>query len=130
LFLQFLHVPLFLDNMDFKEIESKWKTLQIDLEARFGMPIDFQAVLYLIGVQELGIINQKFKKDEKVNLMHIAICTLLEPYGYYEFIGKDEDGWPHWNVKEKLPPLKSGQQLVLMKEAVVDYFEKTKWLNL
>ncbi len=130
MFLQFLHVPLFLDSMDFKEIENKWKTLQLDLEERFGMPIDFQAVLYLIGVQELGIINQKFKKDEKVNLMHIAICTLLEPYGYYEFIGKDEDGWPHWNVKEKLPPLKSGQQLVLMKEAVVDYFEKTKWLNL
>ena len=24
-------------------------------------------------------------KDEKLNLMHIAICRLLEPYGYYQF---------------------------------------------
>ncbi len=112
--------------MDFKEIDQKWKVLQAELEARFGMPVDFQAALYLIGVQELGLFNQKFKKDEKLNLMHIAICTLLEPYGYYEYIGKDADGWPHWDVKEKLPSLKSGQQLALMKEAMLDYFEKNE----
>jgi hypothetical protein len=110
--------------MDFKEIENKWRSLQSELEERFGMPVDFQAALYLIGVQELGSLSKKFQKDEKVNLMHIAICTLLEPYGYYEYAGKDEEGWPHWNVKEKLPPLKSGQQLFLMKEAMLEYFEK------
>jgi len=34
--------------------------------------------------------------------MHIAICTLLAPYGYYEYEGTDEEGWPHWKVKEKI----------------------------
>ena len=34
--------------------------------------------------------NEEFKKDEKVNLMHIAICRLLEPYGFYEFDFFDE----------------------------------------
>ncbi len=126
MYVQILHVPLFFYNMDFKEIEQKWKVLQSELEARFEMPVDFQAALYLIGVQELGLLNQKFKKDDKVNLMHIAICTLLEPYGYYEYIGKDADGWPHWEVKEKLPTLKSGQQLILMKEAMLEYFEKNQ----
>jgi hypothetical protein len=60
------------------------------------------------------------KKDEKLNLMHIAICRLLEPYGWIEFF--DEDGWPHYSVKEELPTLKSGEQSVLMKEAIVSYF--------
>ncbi len=34
----------------------------------------------------------------------------------------DEDGWPHYKVLEQLPPLKAGEQSVLMKEAIVQYF--------
>ena len=66
--------------------------------------------------------NNHPKKDEKIELMHIAICRLLEPYGYYEFEFFDNDGWPHYKVKEELPPLKAGEQAVLMKEAIVNYF--------
>lgn len=54
--------------------------------------------------------------------MHIAICRLLEPYGYYEFSHFDDDGWPHYTIKEELPPLKGGEQSILMKEAIVNYF--------
>lgn len=35
--------------------------------------------------------------------MHIAICRLLEPYGYYEFDFRDADGWPHYKVLKELP---------------------------
>jgi hypothetical protein len=73
----------------------------------------------LIGVQELGKVHREYKKDEKLNLMHIAICRLLE-YGFYEFEFFDEDGWPHYSVKEELPTLKR-EQSVLMK-AIVSYF--------
>jgi hypothetical protein len=47
--------------------------------------------------------------------MHIAICRLLEPYGFYEFEFFDDDGWPHYSVKEELPTL-TGEQSVLMKK--------------
>lgn len=107
-----------------EQLKTRWEQLVNILSNRFaeGEILDLDAILYLIGVQELGKFNKKFKKDEKVNLMHIAICRLLEPYGYYEFSHFDEDGWPHYNVKEELPPLKAGEQQVLMKEAVVNYF--------
>ena len=55
--------------------------------------------------------------------MHIAICRLLEPYGYYEFDFFDEEGWPHFKSNETLPNLKAGEQTVLMKEAIVKYFK-------
>ena len=54
----------------------------------------------------IGQLNRTFKKDQKLDLMHIAICKLLEPYGYYEFDFVDEEGWPHYKVKEHLPHLK------------------------
>ncbi|MEO4007086.1 MULTISPECIES: hypothetical protein [unclassified Flavobacterium] len=107
-----------------EQLKQRWDTLVKILSERFadGEMLDLDAIIYLIGVQELGKIKTKFKKDEKINLMHIAICRLLEPYGYYEFSFFDEDGWPHYTVKEQLPPLKAGEQSVLMKEAIVNYF--------
>jgi hypothetical protein len=107
-----------------EQLKERWEQLVTILSNRFadGETLDLDAIIYLIGVQELGQFNRKFKKDEKLNLMHIAICRLLEPFGYYEFSHFDEDGWPHYTVKEQLPPLKAGEQSILMKGAIVDYF--------
>lgn len=105
-------------------LKTRWEAIVSFLSNRFadGETLDLDAIIYLIGLQELGQLHRKFKKDEKVNLMHIAICRLLEPYGYYEFEYFDEEGWPHYKVLEQLPPLKAGEQSVLMKEAIVLYF--------
>ena len=107
-----------------EQLKERWESVVKLLSNRFadGEVLDLDAIIYLVGLQELGQIHRKFKKDEKLNLMHIAICRLLEPYGYYEFEYFDEQGWPHYKVLEQLPPLKAGEQSVLMKEAIVQYF--------
>ncbi|HMI05909.1 MAG TPA: hypothetical protein VK528_00070 [Flavobacterium sp.] len=106
------------------QLKERWENLVSILSDKFsqGEDLDLDAIIYLIGVQELGKVHQKYKKDEKLNLMHIAICRLLEPYGFYTFDYVDAEGWPHYLVKEELPPLKAGEQSVLMKEAIVNYF--------
>ena len=105
-------------------LKERWEAVVIRLSERFadGDQLDLDAIIYLIGVQELGQLHRKFKKDEKINLMHIAICRLLEPFGYYAFDYFDESGWPHYKILEQLPPLKAGEQSILMKEAIVQYF--------
>lgn len=111
-----------------KNLKEDWEQVLKILSATFGDGelLNLDAIIYLIGVQELGQGAKEFKKDDKVNLMHIAICRLLEPFGYYEFDFFDNDGWPHYKVLEELPPLKSGEQTVLMKEAIVLYFKANK----
>lgn len=105
-------------------LKERWSLLVQKLSNKFadGDTLELDAIIYLVGVQELGQLHRKFKKDEKINLMHIAICRLLEPYGYYEFDFYDKQGWPHYKIKENLPNLKAGEQAVLMKQALVDYF--------
>ncbi|NNM17951.1 MAG: hypothetical protein HKP24_05215 [Croceitalea sp.] len=112
-------------------LKERWDILVAKLSAKFsdGDPLELDAIIYLVGVQELGQYQKLYKKDEKVNLMHIAICRLLEPYGYYEFDYFDEEGWPHYTVKEELPPLKAGEQTVLMKEAIVEYFLNKEYIK-
>ena len=109
-----------------KSFEEEWKAALTLFEKKFGEDMDMQAILFLIGVQELGKGPQKFAKDEKVGLIHIAICTLLAPFGYYELEGHDDDGWPHYKNIKKLPALQSGEQLKLMKVAVMDYMDNHK----
>jgi hypothetical protein len=107
------------------QLKEDWEKILEILRRKFGEGelLNLDAIIYLIGVQELGKGAIEFKKDDKVNLMHIAICRLLEPFGYYEFDFFDEDGWPHYKVVEALPILKPGEQTVLMKEAIVLYFK-------
>ena len=111
-------------------LKERWDLVVKKLSKQFaeGEVLDLDAIIYLIGFQELGQLHRKFKKDEKVNLMHIAICKLLMPYGYYEFDYVDNQGWPHYKVKEELPHLKAGEQSILMKEAIVNYFLETEYI--
>lgn len=112
-------------------LKERWEILVEKLSTDFsdGDPLEIDAIIYLIGIQELGQYHREFKKDDKVNLMHIAICRLLEPYGYYQFEYFDDEGWPHYQVTGELPSLKSGEQAVLMKEAIVNYFVEKEFLK-
>ena len=108
------------------KLKKSWEEVQQEVSARFGGGeiLDVDSIIYLIGIQELGQGYRNFSKEEKIDIMHIAICRLLEPFGYYEFDRFDEDKWPHYKVLDELPNLKPGEQTVLMKEAIVMYFDK------
>jgi hypothetical protein len=104
------------------DIELRFQKLKSHLEITFGEGLDVQSMLFLIGVNDLGIGHKTFSKSEKTDLLHVAVCTVLEPYGYYEFEGRDKDQWPHFKLLKNLPPLSHQQQQHLIKEAMIDYF--------
>ena len=106
------------------ELDRKWSWLLKQLESNFGKkPKDLNSVLFLIGVQELGKGHHHFSKEEKQDLMHIAICKVLSLSGYYELEGLDKDGWPHWKLVKKLPHFDLLEQEKLLKLHVLEYFE-------
>ena len=113
-----------------EQLKQRWELLVKKLSDQFadGDTLDLDAIIYLIGIQELGQLEKSFKKDQKLDLMHIAICKLLSPYGYYELDFVDNEGWPHYKTIEALPFLKAGEQSVLMKEAIVSYFLETEYI--
>ena len=101
------------------DLKEKWDLILSLISTKFnnGEKLDIESIIFLIGVQELGQPDLKFNKNQKIDLMHIAVCRLLEPFGYYKFDYVDEDGWPHYKIITKLPNLKAGEQSILMKEA-------------
>ena len=107
-----------------KDIDKRWGQMIRKSEKIFGAEMDLPAFLFLIGVQELGKGFCKLTRDEKMDIMHIATCKLLERHGYYKLIRIDKEGWPHWKRIKKLPALDSAEQTKLMKMAILDYFEE------
>jgi hypothetical protein len=107
------------------DLEREWQALLGKLEKMVGKrPADLNAVLFLIGVQELGKGRKTFTKEQKQDLMHIAICKILSFSGFYALEGIDEDGWPHWKMMKKLPHFDTTEQEKLLKIHVIEYFEK------
>ncbi len=107
------------------ELERKWQKLRIRLKENLGKkPKDLNGVLYLIGLQELGKGSMEFTKEQKQDLLHIAICKVLSFSGYYKLEGLDEDGWPHWRNVRKLPNFDLLEQEQLLKMNIIEYFEK------
>lgn len=105
--------------------ERSWNGLLMHLEKVIGKkPRDLNAVLFLIGSQELGQGRQSFTKEQKQDLMHIAICKVLSLSGFYELEGLDEEGWPHWKLVKNLPHFDLLEQEKLLKLHVLEYFEK------
>lgn len=84
---------------------------------------DLNGILLLIGIQELGRWRKAFTKEEKQDLMHIAVCRLLESKGVFAFKGRDQDGWPHYEQKKTLPVQGVDEQEQLLKELIVGYFQ-------
>lgn len=106
------------------ELELKWQILMDKLEKVLGKPpADLNAVLFLIGVQELGQGVKVFSKEQKQDLMHIAICRVLSKMGFYELEGIDSEGWPHWKAVQKLPHLDILSQETFLKIHILEYFE-------
>ena len=105
--------------MDIKE--EDWVLAKLKFEKIFGGGIEMDGILFLIGVQELEQGFRVFEKDEKMDLMHIAVCRLLEPIGYYQFSHRDELGWPHYTQNNTLPGLSKKEQDTLLKQAIITY---------
>ena len=102
-----------------------WLQIEKMVFKRFGEKLDEQTILFIIGLQELGKERSDYKKEEKLDIIHIGICTVLSPLGYYEKIGDDDDGWPHFKNIKKLPHEVQGEnQQDLLKQAIIRYFKE------
>ena len=105
------------------DLQSRWWKLEEKLMQRFEKKPDVETILFLIGIQELGDIKAKFSKEQKQDLMHVAVCTVLMPSGYYELERVDEDGWPHFKQLKAMPELDAFQQEAFLKDHILLYFQ-------
>ncbi len=113
------------------EFDFEWLAVRHKIKDAMGkdeLP-SMNTILYLIGMQETGVLKDEFTKEEKQDLMHVAVCTLLSQDGFYEFVGRDEDGWPHFKQTTKINVKGVNEQGRFLQEKVIQYFKAEDELN-
>ncbi len=109
------------------DFQTRWWDLERKLMDKFGKKPDLESILFLIGLQETGFIREKISKEQKQDLMHVAICSILMSSGFYVIEGKDEDGWPHFKQLKNLPVMDLIEQEVFLKDHVLLYFDNNQF---
>ena len=115
---------LFIDS---PEGDEAWLQVHFEIKEMLGLDKlpDMQGILFSIGLQELGQLKSEFTKEERQDLMHIAVCRLLSYDGYYELEGYDDDGWPHW-IQKMVPPKGTNAQELLLRKKIIEYIDNIK----
>ncbi len=111
------------------DLQVRWLKLRIQLKERFGIKPDMDGILFLIGIQELGTGKQDFSKEDKQDLMHIAVCTVLSQSGYYLSEGHDDAGWPHFKQLKPLPGFIMIEQENFLKDHILLYFQNQNFID-
>ena len=109
------------------QLDFDWLRIRHYVKDQLGRPTlpDLNAILYLIGIQELGRWEtERFTKEQKQDLMHVAICELLTYDGFYRFRGRDADGWPHYEAVDTPDYGDVKAQERRLKQLAVVYFDR------
>lgn len=108
---------------DMENLAQEWLHVEQLLMERFGKKPDMEGILFLVGINELGASPANtYSKEQKQDLMHIGVCALLSTYGYYEFVLRDEDGWPHYRALKPVPEGTLLEQEYMLKKSIIEYF--------
>ncbi len=111
------------------DLQQRWWDLEAKLMERFNKKPDLETIFFLIGIQEFGQIKEKFTKEQKQDLMHIAVCSLLSQSGYYELEAVDEDGWPHFKQLKAMPDMNTIEQENFLKDHILLYFSQHDFIH-
>jgi hypothetical protein len=102
----------------------KWYRVRAKVREQFNLRPDINAMLFIIGMNEVGQVREQWEKEEKQELMHVATCKLLSYEGLYRYLHTDEEGWPHYIPVAAVPPVPLKDQDELLKKLIVRYFEE------
>ncbi len=126
--LEAIRIIIDMENSEDWQLDFEWLQTRHYIKDSLRLPKlpDFQGILFLLGIQELGTVQEEFSKEEQQDLMHIAVCRLLSSDGYYEFEGIDDAGWPHWKQLNQ-PPYKGVEaQERFLKIKIIEYFKNSQ----
>jgi len=103
---------------------DNWNDLCEHLTMMFGIDVDLNGVLFLVGIRERGLTFQNFSKEEKLNLINLGSCTLYHEMGLIEVCGKDADGWPVFRQKALAPIIAEELKIKTLQDCAIRYFKK------
>ena len=103
-------------------IDQQWDEVLLSMSKHFGVTVNFEFLIFAIGIQERGCGFIDFQKKEKMDLINLAKCRMLERAGFLEE-SEVEDGWPQFNPKLTFLSLNDSEKDAIIKEQMIGYLK-------
>lgn len=108
------------------DIQQRWLKLETTFQEKFGVLPLVDDILLYIGVRESGLPSKEFTPYEKINLVQMAVCTVLAPARYYELMWVEDTGFPHFKQLAREPEMSALEREDFLKPHILLYAEKNK----
>lgn len=112
-----------MNYLDQFQVEKEWQIYSKKIEKHFGKTLSIEGVLLFIGLREIGSASTNLDKDTKEHLIDTGMCTVLAQSNYFTLIGKDENNFPVYEMKEPIPKMSVKEQETLLKQHIVAYLK-------
>ncbi|MCS7152889.1 MAG: hypothetical protein N2253_07310 [Bacteroidia bacterium] len=99
-----------------------WEKLCEEAERRYGKQPSEEFLLFLVGLNYMGRFPEGDERVVKLNLIQLGTLVLLARRGYVQEVGKDEQGWPHWEPLQALPSWTPAEEQAFLREVLIEYF--------
>ncbi len=107
------------------QLDLHWLKIQHFVKDKFrtnDLPKQ-DTILFIIGLQELGIMTKNLSLEQKLDITTSGTCQVLSLDGYFERAGLDKDGWIIWKQKKSIDVLDDSQKEFIIKQLIIKYFE-------
>lgn len=102
--------------------KRNWALFKEDFKQRYEQHPSTLSALFLIGLEQLDINVSSLTKEEKQDVIHIGLCTILEPEGIYKKKEIDKDGWPHFTATERASEINIEKQENYIRHLILKHF--------
>ncbi|WP_430814286.1 hypothetical protein [Carboxylicivirga sp. RSCT41] len=114
-------------DMTAEEFEREWDELVLKVSKHFKVSAEYEFILFVTGIQEMGWGLREFSKTEKMDLINVARCRILVRQGYIKETGIDAEGFPIFEASPKLKSMMPSFQNQLIKKGLIDYFKTVEF---
>ena len=105
------------------EFNEEWEEFLLKASKHFKVMANYEFLLFVTGIQELGQGYKTYSKQEKMDLIALAQCKLLSMKGFMKEDGQDDEGWPKYIKLKNIEDLSPSQKENLVRKALIEYFE-------
>ena len=103
---------------------KNWIELCDRLSKMFGIKVDLNGILFLIGIRERGLTFKEYSKEEKYSLINLGGCTLYKEMGLTEITGYDPEGWPIFRQISVVHQISEERKQKALEDCAILYFSK------
>lgn len=118
-----------MNNTINETLELEWDKLVLKLSKQFNVSAGLEFILFITGIQDMGIGFREFSRTEKMDVINVARCRMLARRGYIKETGIDAEGWPIFEAMPQLEIMSPSCQNQIIKKEIINYFQAVEFEN-